>query len=101
MLKLNLTPEEKLTLESRHASSRNAKERDRINIIGALKLSDIAGTMTRQYKTVNSELNQQYLNPYINVHRRCFFPEIKTDDKGKQCKSYTYKNMPTPSVFVS
>lgn len=30
-----------------------------------------------------NEFNQQLLNPYINVHRPCFFPEISTDDKGK------------------
>jgi len=30
-----------------------------------------------------NEFNQQLLNPYINFHRPCFFPEISTDDKGK------------------
>ncbi len=35
------------------------------------------------------------MNPYINFHRPCFFPEISTDDKGKQRKIYLYKNMMT------
>ncbi len=40
--------------------------------------------------------NQQYLNPYINFHRPCFFPEIHTDDQGQQRKRYPYKHMMTP-----
>ena len=31
--------------------------------------------------------NQQHLNPYINYHRPCFFPNIITDAKGKQRKT--------------
>jgi hypothetical protein len=40
--------------------------------------------------------NINFLNPYINFHRPCFFPEIITDEKGKQKKIYEYKNMMTP-----
>jgi len=40
--------------------------------------------------------NQQHLNPYINFHRPCFFPEICIDLKGKQRKIYRYENMMTP-----
>lgn len=43
-----------------------------------------------------NEFNVNYLCPYINFHRPCFFPEIKMDAKGKQRKSYSYKNMMTP-----
>ncbi len=43
-----------------------------------------------------NEFNHQYLNPYINYHRPCFFPETITDKKGKQRKTYPYKNMMTP-----
>jgi transposase InsO family protein len=43
-----------------------------------------------------NELNNTYLNPYINYHRPCFFPEIKIDAKGKQKKTYPYKKMMTP-----
>ncbi|MBL4864825.1 MAG: transposase family protein [Pseudomonadales bacterium] len=45
------------------------------------------------------EMNQfslDYLFPYINYHRPCFFPEIKIDDKGKQRKAYPYESMMTP-----
>ena len=43
-----------------------------------------------------NDFNQQYLNPYLNFHRPCFFPETRTDDKGKQRKIYRYENMLTP-----
>jgi hypothetical protein len=42
------------------------------------------------------EFNRRYLNPHINYHRPCFFPETITDAKGKQSKIYPYKNMMTP-----
>ncbi|MEM7495188.1 MAG: hypothetical protein AAF471_03445 [Myxococcota bacterium] len=40
--------------------------------------------------------HQNYLNPYVNYHRPCFFPVVKTDAKGKQYKSYPYASMMTP-----
>lgn len=40
--------------------------------------------------------NKRYLNPYLNFHRPCHFPEIKLDAKGKEKKIYPYKTMMTP-----
>ncbi len=37
-----------------------------------------------------------FLNPYVNFHRPCFFPETITDAKGKERKKYRYENMNTP-----
>jgi len=37
-----------------------------------------------------------HLNPYINFHRPCFFPETITDKNGKQRKRYRYEDMMTP-----
>jgi transposase InsO family protein len=37
-----------------------------------------------------------FLNPYVNYHRPCFFPETVTDAKGKARKKYRYKDMMTP-----
>lgn len=37
-----------------------------------------------------------HLNPYINFHRPCFFPEVVTDHRGKQIKRYPYDTMMTP-----
>jgi len=43
-----------------------------------------------------NDFNQQHLNPYLNYHRPCFFPETRTDHKGKQRKVYRYETMMTP-----
>jgi len=45
--------------------------------------------------TIN-EFNKDYLNPYINYHRPCFFAENHVDKKGKIRKKYPYENMQTP-----
>jgi hypothetical protein len=37
-----------------------------------------------------------FLNPYVNFHRPCFFPETITDAKGKERKKYRYEDMMTP-----
>ncbi|MDO8437765.1 MAG: hypothetical protein Q7S69_06360, partial [Nitrosomonadaceae bacterium] len=38
----------------------------------------------------------EFLNPYVNYHRPCFYPETITDAKGKERKKYRYKDMMTP-----
>jgi hypothetical protein len=43
-----------------------------------------------------NEFNNGYLNVYITYHRRCFFAEIKVDNRGKTRKVYPYVNMKTP-----
>ena len=40
--------------------------------------------------------NREHLNPYLNFHRPCFFPETCTDAKGKERKIYRYENLMTP-----
>ncbi|MBI4002291.1 MAG: integrase [Nitrospira defluvii] len=37
-----------------------------------------------------------HLNPYVNFHRPCFFPETVTDSTGKERKKYRYEQMMTP-----
>ena len=37
-----------------------------------------------------------HLNPYVNFHRPCFFPETVTDAKGEERKKYRYEDMMTP-----
>ncbi len=39
---------------------------------------------------------QDYLNPYVNFHRPCFFPVVIADAKGKQRKTYPFEAMTTP-----
>ncbi len=43
-----------------------------------------------------NEFNREYLNPYINFHKPCFFASEVIDDKGKICKKYRYKDVMTP-----
>jgi hypothetical protein len=37
-----------------------------------------------------------HLNPYVNLHCRCFFPETITDAKGKERKCNRCEEMKTP-----
>jgi len=43
-----------------------------------------------------NRFHQDYLNPYINYHRPCFFPVTGIDAEGKQRKTYPYEAMMTP-----
>ena len=40
--------------------------------------------------------HKDYLNPYINFHRPCFFPVSVIDHKGKIKKIYPYEKVKTP-----
>lgn len=40
--------------------------------------------------------HNEFLNPYVNFHRPCFFPEVYTDAKGKERKRYRFQSMMTP-----
>ena len=37
-----------------------------------------------------------YLTPYLNYHRPCFFPETLIDAQGRQRRRYRYEHMNTP-----
>lgn len=52
--------------------------------------------LPQQYAARLNAFNRQYLNPYLNFHRPCFFAEITTDAKGKQRKRYPYRSVMTP-----
>ena len=40
--------------------------------------------------------NRDFFNPYINLHRPCFFPVPVIDAKGKIKKTYPYEEVMTP-----
>lgn len=42
-----------------------------------------------------NQFHQDYLNPYVNYHRPCFFAVTRVDAKGKQRKTYPYEAMMT------
>lgn len=43
-----------------------------------------------------NRFNQRFLNPHVNFHRPCLFPETIIDKKGKEKRTYPYKLMNTP-----
>ena len=43
-----------------------------------------------------NEFHRDYLNPYINFHRPCFFPVPVVDNKGKVTMTYPYEKVKTP-----
>lgn len=50
----------------------------------------------QKWAPVINEFNRNYLVPYLNFHRPCYFSEIKINEKGKEIKIYPYKNIMTP-----
>jgi hypothetical protein len=49
-----------------------------------------------RFATAVNSFCSQFLNPYVNFHRPCFFPESFTDAKGKTRKRYRFQTMMTP-----
>lgn len=89
---------EKLRIEFTKSRSRHSND-------NALAESKNAAIVRKQFgyshipqhwASLINTFNQQYLNPYINFHRPCFFPETRTDAKGKERKIYRYENLMTP-----
>jgi len=50
----------------------------------------------QHYASLVNAFCREYLNPYVNFHRPCFFAESVTDDQGKTRKTYRLKDMMTP-----
>ena len=54
------------------------------------------GHIPQRWTSLINDFRQQYLNPYINDHQPCLFPETITDDKGRERKRYPYSSLKTP-----
>jgi len=54
------------------------------------------GHIPQMYAADINRLCHTHLNPYVNFHRPCFFPEIFIDRKGRQKRRYPYHAMMTP-----
>jgi transposase InsO family protein len=50
----------------------------------------------QRFATEVNDFCRDFLNPYVNFHRPCFFAESVTDSKGKIRKRYRFENMMTP-----
>jgi len=54
------------------------------------------GHISQRFATDVNAFCRDFLNPYVNFHRPCFFAESITDEKGKTRKRYRLKDMMTP-----
>ena len=89
---------EKLRIEFTKSRSRHSND----NALAESKNGAIVrkqfgyGHIPQHWAPLINVFNQKYLTPYLNFHRPCFFPETRTDSKGKMRKIYRYENMMTP-----
>ena len=50
----------------------------------------------QRFAGIINDFNREYLNPYVNFHRPCYFPTESINKKGKVTKKYNYCDMMTP-----
>ncbi len=50
----------------------------------------------KTFSPIINQFNLEFVYPYINLHKPCAFPEIKTAKNGKEKKFYPQKNRMTP-----
>ena len=88
----------KLLIEFTKSRSRHSNDNALAESKNASVVRKILGYhhIPQKYASLVNDFNRAYLNPHINYHRPCFYPEIMIDEKGKQSKKYHYKNMMTP-----
>ena len=89
---------EKLRIEFTKSRSRHSNDNALAESKNGAVIRKLFGYshIPQRWASMINAFNQQHLNPYINYHRPCFFPETTTDYKGKQRKIYRYENMMTP-----
>jgi transposase InsO family protein len=89
---------EKLLIEFTKSRSRHSNDNALAESKNGAVIRKLFGYshIPQRWAPLINDFNQQYLNPYLNFHRPCFFPETRIDDKGKQRKIYRYENMMTP-----
>ena len=89
---------EKLRIEFTKSRSRHSNDNALAESKNASVVRKILGYshIPQRWAPLINDFNQQYLNPYINYHRPCFFALTRTDKKGKQRKVYSYEDMMTP-----
>jgi len=74
---------------------RPGRIKERLDRPQTLRIQPYSATLR---SAVVNEFCREQINPYINFHRPCLFPETITDAKGRQRKRkrYPYKLMMTP-----
>jgi len=89
---------EKLRIELTKSRSRHCNDNALAESKNAAVVRKILGYchIPQKFAPEVNRFNQEYLVPYVNYHRPCFFPEVITDSKGRQRKRYRYAQMMTP-----
>lgn len=89
---------EKLLIEFTKSRSRQSNDNALAESKNAAVVRKLFGYahIPQRFAPLINDFNRQYLNPYLNFHRPCFFPETRLDDQGKQRKVYRYETMMTP-----
>ena len=89
---------EKLRIEFTKSRSRHSNDNALAKSKNGAVIRKLFGYshIPQRWAAIINDFNQQHLNPYLNYHRPCFFPETTTDHKGKERKIYRYENMMTP-----
>ena len=54
------------------------------------------GHIPQRWASLINDFSRQYLNPYINYHQPCLFPETIIDNKGRERKRYPYSSLKAP-----
>jgi len=89
---------EKLRIEFTKSRSRHSNDNALAESKNGTVVRKMLGThhIPQRWAPLLNEFHQRHLNPYLNYHRPCFFPECTTDAKGKERKAYRYAQMKTP-----
>jgi transposase InsO family protein len=89
---------QKLLVEFTKSRSRHSNDNALVESKNGAVIRKLFGYahIPQRWAALINTFNHNTLFPYINYHRPCFFPVIRTDSKGKQKKTYPYESMMTP-----
>jgi len=89
---------EKLRIELTKSRARHSNDNALVECKNGHVVRKLLGHahIPRRWAGPLNAFHRQHLNPYVNYHRPCLFPETVTDKKGKQRKRYPYEGLMTP-----
>ncbi len=89
---------EKLRIEFTKSRARHSNDNALAESKNASIIRKVLGYIhiPQHHAELLNKFNQRYLNPHINYHRPCLFPQTIVDKKGKEKKKYPYDLMDTP-----
>jgi len=89
---------EKLRIELTKSRARHSNDNALVECKNGHVVRKLLGHahIPRRWAGPLNDFHRQHLNPYVNYHRPCLFPQTVTDSKGKQRKRYPYQGLMTP-----